>query len=117
MKRTKRINPISKKKRAQIAEEIQVKKKLAEHCGGVFVVTSWADGVETGGFCLGGRCEECGCYPEQSPPDFVLHPHHSGIGAKRKTLSLVDKMVCTKCGAKPHGIKVVYSKPQWSKGE
>ena len=113
------INPMSAKKKQQILEEIEARKALAQRCGGVFIVTKWdKEGRDWGGFCLGGRCEICGNYPHQSPPDFELHPHEKVFRSRLGKMTLENsKMVCNTCGMKEHNLRPVESKPMWSKNE
>ena len=88
------IRRISAKKKQQIKDEVGIRIALCQRAGGTWVVTSSI----TGGYCSGGICEICG-----KPPDWRgLHPHHTGIGASRKPLSLEDKMACGKCHSALH---------------
>ena len=109
MKRT-RLKPISDKKQKQIQEEYPIRVALCERAGG-----EWRQNTRYGGYCSGGLCEVCGSPP--GPPDFKLHPHEDDFQEHRgRHISLEhSKMVCTKCGAAPHGIIVKYSEPKWSK--
>ena len=93
------IRRISVKMLGQKRDEIEIRIALAERCGGEFIFQN----TITGGYCKGGICEEC-----KNPPDWRgLHPHHTGIGASRKPLSLEDKMACGKCHSAKHLIKEV----------
>lgn len=83
MKRSK-INPISKKKAAQIKEEKEIRKQLNERSQG--------------------RCEECG------EPDFWpgLHPHERVFRSHGGKMTLENSIVlCTRCHGKRHNINYI----------
>ena len=93
------IKKISKKREAKMKEELLIRQQLCERAGGIFVRGN------SSFICIGGRCEQCG-----KRPDFRgIRPHHTGIGASRKPLSLEDKMLCGKCHSAKHGIKEIES--------
>lgn len=92
MKKTP-IKRISAKKKQELLAEARIKVALIERANG--------------------HCELCG-----KRPDFRgLRPHHTGIGASRKPLSLDDKMACGKCHSGKHLILEVESAPMWSNKE
>ena len=97
MLRRKAINPISGKRKLQLADELEVRRQLAIRCGGVYVQTT-----AMGGYCVGGTCEICGL-----PPDFrQLHPHEKVHRSQGGRLSLDNSlMVCGRCHDIEHGIR------------
>lgn len=102
MKKT-RLRPISEKRMKLLKQELLIRKQLCARAKGTFVTACWHEGEAYMGFCVGGFCEECG--KQASYPAGMLVPHHSGIGAKRKPLSLNDKIVCRVCHNKKHHIR------------
>ncbi len=113
MKRTP-IRRISKKRLQEIKDEVQARILLAKRCGGEFIFRS----TITGGYCKGGRCEECSKQmPLMPKTDFdILKPHEDPPRSRGGRVSLKDsKMVCDTCGKKAHGLKVVDSSPMWTK--
>lgn len=98
LKRRKRIPPISKKRQAQLPDEIEIRRKLCERAGGYFVT----DGKRSR--CINGRCEKCGRLPDWRG----LHPHEKKFKSQLGKMSLENSiMVCGKCHSAYHGIKEV----------
>ena len=98
LKRTKRINPISDKRKAEMKDELKIREQLCGRAGGLFVT----DGVRFR--CIGGLCERC-----HKPPDFRdLRPHEKIFKSHGGKLSLENsEMLCGKCHSEQHGIKEV----------
>jgi hypothetical protein len=110
MKRS-RINPISPKKRIQIAKEKSIRPKLCERAGGTWLTNEWGQEYCVG-FCEwehpteGWRCNKWG----------VLHPHEKLFRGKGGELSMENSiMCCIYCQGKDHGERVVESHPRWYK--
>ena len=101
-----RINPVSKKRKVQLKDELIIRSQLCERAGGEF----HSHGGES--VCLGGLCELC-----KNPPDWRgLHPHEQTFRSQGGKLSMENsKMVCGKCSNKEHHINEVASEPMWSK--
>ncbi len=102
LKRTKGINPISKRRTEEIKQEIAIRGILCNRAGGVFGL-----GDSQGQFsyvCRGGKCEECG-----KPSDFRgLHPHEKVFRSQGGKLSLENSvMLCGKCHSAKHGVREV----------
>lgn len=113
LRRSRRpINKISHKMYDQLISEVEVRKALCYRCGGKPISSMVAIGFSDGTkkylemvSCRGGYCETCG-----KKADFIgLKPHHGELTMEN---SLMD---CHRCHSGFHGIKVVDSKPQWSK--
>jgi len=82
VKRSK-INPISKKKAAEIREETKIRAQLVDRCNG--------------------RCEECGepaSWPGLSPHEKVFRSHGGHMSLENSL------MLCITCHGKRHGIRV-----------
>ncbi len=96
MKRS-RLNPISKKRQQQIKDELPIRIKLCERCGGTWIYTS----SFSHGYCRGGRCELC-----HQKGDFRgLTPHEQVFRSHNGKLSLSNsKMLCGTCHDSKHGI-------------
>ncbi len=93
---------MSKKRLEQMPAEIEVRKKLAERCGGVYVPKFNNAGREIIGFCQQGLCEKC-----WNPPDWRgLHPHESPFRSQGGKVSLEQsKMLCGRCHSTEHHIR------------
>ena len=97
MKRTS-IRRLSKKRRQQLDEELEVRQQLCERAGGCWVHSGNSYS------CSGGFCELC-----HKPPDWRgLHPHEEPFRSQGGKLSLKDsKMVCGKCHSELHNLREV----------
>jgi 5-methylcytosine-specific restriction endonuclease McrA len=85
-KKRKPINPISKKKRAEIEDEKPIREQLKKRANG--------------------HCEECGRSESQSIGG--LHPHEALFRSHGGRMTITNsKMLCHVCHASKHGIKVV----------
>ena len=104
--RKSRINPISKKKQAQIEEEYPLRIQLCNLAGGNWIQTS-----KWGGYCSGGTCAKCNkqMSPAQSRDDLnVLHPHEKLRRSRGGKLSLENsRMLCPICHSRSHGLRVI----------
>jgi len=93
--RRRRINPISKKRKLALKDEIPIRRALCERAKGVFIT----DGKVSR--CIGGICELCGL-----PPNFIgLVPHERVFRSHGGKLTLDNSvMVCNICHLKAHGV-------------
>jgi len=93
--RRRRINPISKKRKLALKDELPIRRALCERAKGVFIT----DGKVSR--CIGGICEIC-----KRPPDWLgLHPHEKVFRSRGGKLTLDNSvMVCNICHLKAHGV-------------
>jgi len=104
----KRINPISKKRYAQLAEEMKIRKLVCERAGGVF---KW-EGLF--GKCLGGWCEVCGGLPMGIKGELEMS-HEQPKGRGGVTSEANCKMLCSACHSLRHNLRNIYGEnPTWS---
>ncbi len=82
LKRTKGINPISRKRKQELVVEDPIRKALMERAGGL--------------------CEEC----HRKPDWRGLSPHEEPFRSQGGKVSMLQSVVlCGKCHSKKHGIR------------
>lgn len=120
LKAYKGLNQVSPKRLQELRGELPVRLTLIKRCGGIPVYKDYSvvcrgqrEPIRTV-LCVGGTCEIC---DKPAGRGEILELHEEPFRSQGGKVSLKDsKMAHRVCHNKEHGIKVVGSKPLWSKG-